>query len=171
MSVFIIAEMSANHNQKKETALETIKAAKESGADDFIILEPDTLKMKIDLFIQIKTNKSVEISDKSIPKSIDEAFLFKNTSELLTDSSFTNAILSEITNLVNKIENLEEMIKSYLLLIAQVCEVPVVSMYIMENDGPHGYYICSNSIDNKDISDFLEVCFSDFEKNRPKYCQ
>ncbi len=30
---FIIAEMSANHNHKKEIALETIKAAKEAGAD------------------------------------------------------------------------------------------------------------------------------------------
>ena len=140
--------------------------AKESGADDFIILEPETLKMKIDLFVQIRMHKSVEVSDKTIPKSIDESTLFKNASKLLTDSSFSNVILSEITNLVNKIENLEEMIKSYLLLIAQVCEVPVVSMYIMENDGPHGYYISSSNIDNKDISDFLEVCFSDFEKNQ-----
>lgn len=31
--VFIIAELSANHNGSKETALETIKAAKRSGAD------------------------------------------------------------------------------------------------------------------------------------------
>lgn len=30
---FIIAELSANHNQKKEIALESIKAAKEAGAD------------------------------------------------------------------------------------------------------------------------------------------
>ena len=33
MSVFIIAELSANHNHKKEIALESIKAAKEAGAD------------------------------------------------------------------------------------------------------------------------------------------
>ena len=30
---FIIAEMSANHNHKKENALAIIKAAKEAGAD------------------------------------------------------------------------------------------------------------------------------------------
>ena len=30
---FIIAEMSANHNQHKEVALETIRAAKKAGAD------------------------------------------------------------------------------------------------------------------------------------------
>jgi pseudaminic acid synthase len=32
-SVFIIAELSANHNQKLETAIETIRAAKRAGAD------------------------------------------------------------------------------------------------------------------------------------------
>jgi len=31
--VFIIAELSANHNGKLETAIETIKAAKRAGAD------------------------------------------------------------------------------------------------------------------------------------------
>ena len=31
--VFLVAELSANHNQSKEIALQTIKAAKESGAD------------------------------------------------------------------------------------------------------------------------------------------
>lgn len=33
MSVFIIAEMSANHNHNKQIALDTIKVAKEAGAD------------------------------------------------------------------------------------------------------------------------------------------
>ena len=33
MSVFIIAEISANHNHNKQIALDTIKAAKEAGAD------------------------------------------------------------------------------------------------------------------------------------------
>ena len=33
MSTFIIAEMSANHNHNKQIALDTIKAAKEAGAD------------------------------------------------------------------------------------------------------------------------------------------
>lgn len=33
MKTFIIAELSANHNHKKEIALESIKAAKEAGAD------------------------------------------------------------------------------------------------------------------------------------------
>lgn len=50
MSTFIIAEMSANHNHKKELALETIKAAKESGADAVKIqtYTPDTITLNCD---------------------------------------------------------------------------------------------------------------------------
>ena len=44
-NVFIIAEMSANHNQKLDIALKTIKAAKESGADAVKLqtYTPDTM--------------------------------------------------------------------------------------------------------------------------------
>ena len=43
--VFIIAELSANHNQNKQIALDTIKAAKEAGADAIKLqtYTPDTL--------------------------------------------------------------------------------------------------------------------------------
>ena len=43
--VFIIAELSANHNGKIETAIETIKAAKQAGADciKFQTYTPDTI--------------------------------------------------------------------------------------------------------------------------------
>ena len=57
MSVFIIAEMSANHNHNIETALETIKAAKESGADAVKIqtYTADTLTLDCDNeYFQIK---------------------------------------------------------------------------------------------------------------------
>lgn len=50
MSVFIIAELSANHNHKKEIALESIKAAKEAGADAIKIqtYTADTLTLDCD---------------------------------------------------------------------------------------------------------------------------
>jgi pseudaminic acid synthase len=50
MSVFIIAELSANHNHKKEIALESIKAAKEAGADAVKIqtYTADTLTLDCD---------------------------------------------------------------------------------------------------------------------------
>lgn len=45
---FIIAEMSANHNQHKETAIETIKAAKKAGADAIKIQTYTSETMTID---------------------------------------------------------------------------------------------------------------------------
>ena len=57
MSVFIIAELSANHNHKKEIALESIKAAKEAGADAVKIqtYTADTITMDCDNeYFQIK---------------------------------------------------------------------------------------------------------------------
>lgn len=47
MSTFIIAEMSANHNHNKQIALDTIKAAKEAGADAIKIqtYTPDTITL------------------------------------------------------------------------------------------------------------------------------
>ena len=57
MSVFIIAELSANHNHKKEIALESIKTAKEAGADAVKIqtYTADTLTLDCDNeYFQIK---------------------------------------------------------------------------------------------------------------------
>ncbi len=55
--VFIIAELSANHNQKFDLAVETIKAAKEAGADAIKLqtYTPDTITVDADNeYFQIK---------------------------------------------------------------------------------------------------------------------
>jgi len=55
--VFIIAELSANHRQKYELAVETIKAMKESGADAVKLqtYTPDTITIDSDNdYFQIK---------------------------------------------------------------------------------------------------------------------
>jgi pseudaminic acid synthase len=55
--VFIVAELSANHNQKFELAVETIKAAKDSGVDaiKFQTYTPDTITIDCDnKYFQIK---------------------------------------------------------------------------------------------------------------------
>ncbi|MCL6557909.1 MAG: N-acetylneuraminate synthase family protein, partial [Firmicutes bacterium] len=49
-NVYIVAEISANHNQKFDQAVELIKAAKEAGADavKFQTYTPDTMTIKSD---------------------------------------------------------------------------------------------------------------------------
>ena len=61
------------------------------------------------------------------------------------------------------------MVKSFLLLLAEVSEVPIAGLYIIENDGPHGYYVASENAGEKETADFLNVCAADFEKILPDY--
>ncbi len=112
--------------------------ALESGADSFIVINAESISEKI--------NQLLALESKSL-------------------YSYNNAMLSKIISLTGLMENFEEMIHSFLLLLAQVCEVPLLALYLLENDGPHAYYVCAPSIDTKDVSDFLKVAAGDFEKN------
>ena len=138
--------------------------AKECGATSFIRLDAETLVQNVDELAEVEAGNS-ENSKAGKSKKLDNALLFSTAAKLLNQKSYNSIMTSKIAGLIAQIDNLEEMIKSYLLLIAQVCEVPLAAMYILENDGPHGYYIASKNIGQKDISDFLNVCEKDFDKN------
>ena len=138
--------------------------AKECGATSFIRLDAETLVQNIDELAEIDAEKS-EKTKAGKSKKLDNALLFSAAEKLLNQKSYNTIMISKIAGLIAKLDNLEEMIKSYLFLIAQVCEVPLAAMYILENDGPHGYYVASQNISQKDISDFLNVCEKDFDKN------
>ena len=138
--------------------------AKDCGADLFIILDSETLVQNIDELASLES-EAPEREKSGKAKKIDNALLFANTLQIFSQNTYTSIMFSKIAGLVGLLDNLEEMIKSYLLLIAQICEVPLAAMYILENDGPHGYYVCSKDIEQKDITDFLNVCEKDFDKN------
>ena len=138
--------------------------AKECGATSFIRLDAETLVQNIDELAEIDADKS-EKTKAGKSKKLDNALLFSAAEKLLNQKSYNTIMISKIAGLIAKLDNLEEMIKSYLFLIAQVCEVPLAAMYILENDGPHGYYVASQNISQKEISDFLNVCEKDFYKN------
>lgn len=138
--------------------------AKECGATSFIRLDAATLVQNIDELAEVESQTS-EKSKTGKSKKPDNALLFSSATKLLSQKSYNSIIISKIAGLIAQIDNLEEMIKAYLLLIAQVCEVPLAAMYILENDGPHGYYVSSKDIPQKDIADFLNVCEQDFDKN------
>lgn len=138
--------------------------AKECGAASFIRLDSETLEKDVEKLAEIESNNSEKAKTEK-GKKPDKELLFSAAAKLLSQKSYKTIMISKIADLIGQIDNLEEMIKSYLLLIAQVCEVPLAAMYILENDGPHGYYVSSQNIPIKDISDFLKVCETDFDKN------
>ena len=141
--------------------------AKEAGANLFIKLDQENLAKDVEELaqIEIEPQKKEKISKKETGKKApDDSLLFSNATELLDRGSYKNVMLSKILRLVENIENPEKMIQEYLLLITEVCEVPLAAIYLMENDGPHGYYVCAEKLDKKDIADFMNVCQTDFEK-------
>lgn len=140
-----------------------------SGANAFVRLDPKTLVLNVEELASLSSSKIDKISVTQTKKTFDDSLLFTNTAELLYSDSYKNTIFSKIINLVDAIENMEEMVRTFLLLVAEICEVPIASLYIVENDGPHGYYVCSENMGEKEISDFLNVCAADFEKNQTDY--
>ena len=140
--------------------------AKDCGVNTFIRLDSETLEDNIEELVETETGKTERISSKD-KKPVDDAMLFMNASSLLSSSSYKNAMLSKIVNMVDNIESIEEMIKPYLLMIAEVCEVPLAALYILENAGPQGYYVCAQQLEEKEINEFLNVCIADFQKNNP----
>lgn len=145
--------------------------AKECSADFFFRLNPETLEQDLQEFAEKDfsgAKKAAKSAKKTETKSkvIKDSLLLSNTMELLTQSSYKNVILSELIQLFDHIEELDVVIKLYLELLSQICEVPLVALFITENDGPHGYYICSEKLNKKDVEDFLNVCTSDYEKSQ-----
>ena len=143
--------------------------AKEAGVNLFIKLDPETLGKDVEALAQIEIEapkKSKTSKKEAGKKTPDDSLLFSNATQLLNSNTYKKVMLSKIVKLVEHIENPEKMIQEYLLLVAQVCEVPLAAIYLMENDGPHGYYVCSEKLDKKDIADFMNVCQTDFEKNQ-----
>ena len=138
--------------------------ARECGASSFIRLDAETLVHNVDQLAEVESEKTEKTKNVKV-KKLDNALLFSTASKLLSQKSYNSIIISEIAGLIGQLDNLEEMIKSYLLLITQVCEVPLAAMYILENDGPHGYYLSAREVPEKDILDFLNVCEKDFDTN------
>ena len=138
--------------------------AKESGANSFVRLDPKTLVLNVDELAELQSSKVDKLGVTQIKKNLDDYYFFLSSTDLLCNSSYKNAMFSKIISMMNKLENIEEMVETLLLLIAEVCEVPAVGLFIVENDGPHGYYVCSENIGEKEIADFLKVCAADFEK-------
>lgn len=140
------------------------KFALECGANSFVGLDPKTFVQKVD---ELASVPSVEIDKKAlsqIKNGFNDTFLFLKASELLHWDSCKNVMFSKLLSLIDTLESIESIVKSFLLLIAEVCEVPLAALYIIENDGPHGYYVTSANMEEKEISDFLKVCLADFEK-------
>ena len=143
--------------------------AKDCGVTSFIRLDQKTLILNVDELAELESPKLDKQTVNQIKKTFDDSVLLKNSSDILHDITYKNALLLKINNLIDIVDNIEEIVRKLLLLIAEVCEVPAAGLYLVENDGPHGYYVCSANLGEKEITDFLSVCAADFEKEQTDY--
>ena len=137
--------------------------AMQSGANTFVWLDNDNFAQKV---LELASLPAQEIDKETlslIKPGFNDSFLFLKTAELLHWDARKNSMFSSLMNLIDNIENIEDVVKSFLLLIADVCEVPLAALYLIENDGPHGYFVSSENMGEKEIVDFLNVCLADFE--------
>jgi class 3 adenylate cyclase len=145
------------------TALEE-NFAIESGADVYIPLDAETLSYDIDNFAELEKPVTEKNKNEGAVQRVNDTILFLNATSLLSNTSYKTFMLSKIVSLIEQMDNIEEMIQAFLLLICQVCEVPLAALYLIENAGPHAYYICADEVGEKEIAEFLNVSETDFEK-------
>ncbi len=143
--------------------------AKECGVNAFVWLDQESFAQKIQKLAELPVHESDKKALAQIKPGFTDSFLFLKATELLHWNVRKNAMFSELMSLIDSLENIEEVVKSFLLLIAEVCEIPLAALFIVENDGPHGYFVSSRNIGDKEISDFLKVCMTDFERLQPNY--
>ena len=118
-----------------------------TGADLFLHFNPDTLAADIENLLQISQKK-----DRPVPMESD---------------ILKSGIAENVFDLMRYIGNLDVLAQNFLNLLTEFCEVPAVSLFLSEEDGAEGFYICSANFTEAEESDFLKVCITDFDEKIP----
>ena len=78
-----------------------------------------------------------------------------------------SGIAESIFALMRYVENLDRLAEHTLNLLTEFCEVPAVSIFLNEEDGAEGFYLCSANFTEAEEADFLKVCVTDFDEKIP----
>jgi len=143
--------------------------AQNCGADVFLLMDKNTMSMSVAELVQISGLRVDRLAVVQARKEIDDGVLFKNAVKILRSDSFRSMILTRIIQIFDIIESVEDVVREFLSIIVEVCEVPMAGLFIVEDDGPHGYCLHASNIGNREIDDFMGVCATDFEKIQPDY--
>ena len=143
--------------------------AKMTGVNAFVRLEQKTMAQDIDSLSRISSKPVDRPAVTQLKKTLDDKQLFLVSTNLIQTDNTKTAIMERMSKMLIQLESVPGLVKEFLLLITEFAEVPVASLYVVENDGVHGYYVCAENMEESDITDFLNVCASDFEKVNPDY--
>ena len=134
------------------------------GANSFVKIEPRTLLLNIDELSQVSAIGQLDRADiLETKKAMGDAFLFDVAAEIIKKDRYNESVLKMLFAMANDIESADRVLCEFLSLIAEFCEVPAITAYLVEHDGPHAYALSSKSMTDGERADFFKVCTSDFE--------
>ena len=118
-----------------------------TGSDLFIHLDPETIVENLDSLIEIgKKGKFSKPMESDILKS---------------------GIAEQVFALMRYLSNLDILSEKFMDLLTEFCEVPAVSIFLNEEDGASGFYMCASNFTETEESEFLKVCTTDFDEKIP----
>ena len=115
-----------------------------------------------DLFIHFEPEEFVE--------ELDELTSLANGGKMaapMESDILKSGIAENIFALMRYIENLDLLAEHTLNLLTEFCEVPAVSIFLNEEAGAEGFYLCSANFTETEEADFLKVCITDFDEKIP----
>ena len=118
-----------------------------TGADLFLHLEAETLVGNLDSLLDMARKKKL-----AVPMESD---------------IMKSGIAEKVFAFMPELPDIENLCRKFLCLLTEFCEVPAVSIFLNDEDGASGYYICSNNFTDAEKTEFLKVCETDFDEAIP----
>ena len=138
--------------------------SEQSGANIFVHLDEKTLTINIEELTQIFNAGAINKTEVNVEKAeVNDAALLYKCMKLWDLDTIKNLIFKTIFDFQKYNSDIKDVAARFLSLVAEVCEVPIVTLYMLENDGPHAYCISAPSFKKEEKDDFFKVCVSDFE--------
>ncbi len=135
-----------------------------SGITHFEYIDPSTLEAVVEEVVSYETGEIDKKAMKEVTERLDPSNMFLSACNQWKSDNFKNAIRESLFSLISYHNSSNDLVSNLLSLIAELCETPLVALFIIEHDGPHCYYISEETIEQQEIDDFFKVCAVDFEK-------
>ena len=131
-------------------------------AGDFYFEKHYMLNTGTDLFIHFKPETLLE----NIEELLGLAKKGKMAAPMESDI-LKSGIAEKIFALMRYEGNLDMLCEQTMNLLTEFCEVPAVSIFLNEEDGTEGFYLCASNFNENEESDFIKVCITDFDEKIP----
>lgn len=128
---------------------------------DFLFYDEFKINCGADLFFTFDQNTILSDLDSLISKK-DGMLARPEKNDIVK-----TGILEKIYSMIDRIDSLPEISKAFLTLLAEIGELPAAAMFVKTDEGLKSFYICGKNFNEAEISDFLNVCMTDFENLFP----